>query len=598
MITAQLTVPDNSSNNNGYISKNNNNFEQHCDINDLSSINNDYNVNNKCFSIMHVNIRSVQRNLHRLKDLLCKENLYPDLIALSETWHDKNSFFIPSIPNYDFVFSKHSCNKAGGVAIFIKSSFDFSVRSDISVSADRCEDLWIEIEDQHRGSNIFGVIYIHPGSGVLDFQEKFEEIIIQLNVSKKPIFITGDFNIDCYKEKNDTYINSIASLGFQQLVNSPTRFCPINNSFSIIDHFYTNQPIDNVNTKVLVHDVSDHFPILAWIEKMSIKKSHPKINTKRDMKSFKKEAFVRDMKLELGSIFIEGNASTVFDQFKNKFMKVVEIHAPLRKVSRREVKLKQKPWITNKLIRLIKKKDKLYKNSIKTRRVNDIRKYKTFSKELNKSIGKSKRNHYNKLVRRSTKSSKLIWKQVNEIVQLKGKKTNQILHVQGSDGSEIYNPQQISESFNQFFVSIGKKLSSSFSPSSCETPSFSSQTRSFFLKPLTVADVFSQIKQLDCSKSVRPCDPPIKLIKISNEVLSPILTKIFNYCIDNKIYPLDLKKACVIPIYKKGKKNLCSNYRPISLISPFSKIFEKCILSQLNDFFTKNELLSKRQFGF
>ena len=59
-----------------------------------------------------------------------------------------------------------------------------------------------------------------------------------------------------------------------------------------------------------------------------------------------------------------------------------------------------------------------------------------------------------------------------------------------------------------------------------------------------------------------------------------------------------MKLACVVPIYKKGEKNKCGNHRPISLLSPFSKIFEKCLLSQLESFFSVNNLLTDKQFGF
>jgi hypothetical protein len=56
--------------------------------------------------------------------------------------------------------------------------------------------------------------------------------------------------------------------------------------------------------------------------------------------------------------------------------------------------------------------------------------------------------------------------------------------------------------------------------------------------------------------------------------------------------------ACVIPIHKKGEKGSCGNYRPISLISPFSKILEKCILTQLDTFFNKHSIITDKQFGF
>ena len=56
---------------------------------------------------------------------------------------------------------------------------------------------------------------------------------------------------------------------------------------------------------------------------------------------------------------------------------------------------------------------------------------------------------------------------------------------------------------------------------------------------------------MDSKKSVRPSDPPIKLIKLASKVIAPILTQIFNLCIEKGEYPMDLKKTCVIPIYKK-----------------------------------------------
>ena len=82
------------------------------------------------------------------------------------------------------------------------------------------------------------------------------------------------------------------------------------------------------------------------------------------------------------------------------------------------------------------------------------------------------------------------------------------------------------------------------------------------------------------------------------KVIAPILAKIFNQCIEQQIFPDSIKTACVIPIHKKGVRTSCNNFRPISLISPFSKLFENCLLTQLNSFFKSNSLISPNQFGF
>jgi len=53
------------------------------------------------------------------------------------------------------------------------------------------------------------------------------------------------------------------------------------------------------------------------------------------------------------------------------------------------------------------------------------------------------------------------------------------------------------------------------------------------------------------------------------------LADIFNHCVQNGVFPDKLKLAKVIPVFKSGAKGIAFNYRPISILSHFSKIFEK-----------------------
>ena len=76
------------------------------------------------------------------------------------------------------------------------------------------------------------------------------------------------------------------------------------------------------------------------------------------------------------------------------------------------------------------------------------------------------------------------------------------------------------------------------------------------------------------------------------------LSNIYSNCIRTGCFPYILKVAQVIPIHKAGSKNLCSNYIPISIFNPFSKLFEKCLSTQLYNYFTQNKLLSNKQYGF
>ena len=59
-----------------------------------------------------------------------------------------------------------------------------------------------------------------------------------------------------------------------------------------------------------------------------------------------------------------------------------------------------------------------------------------------------------------------------------------------------------------------------------------------------------------------------------------------------------MKLAKVVPVFKQGSRFACSNYRPISVLSSISKIFERCIFNQLMFYFTNNNMISSKQYGF
>jgi len=85
--------------------------------------------------------------------------------------------------------------------------------------------------------------------------------------------------------------------------------------------------------------------------------------------------------------------------------------------------------------------------------------------------------------------------------------------------------------------------------------------------------------------------------KTINFIIEP-LTFVLNACMKEGYFAPSLKISKVIPIYKKGDKSLVQNYRPISIVPIFSKIFEAVIYNQLNNYFETNNLLSDSQFGF
>ena len=106
------------------------------------------------------------------------------------------------------------------------------------------------------------------------------------------------------------------------------------------------------------------------------------------------------------------------------------------------------------------------------------------------------------------------------------------------------------------------------------------------------------INSMDSKESSRCDTPNIYFIKLSVDVIAPIITIVFNLCIQHGIFPHLLKTAEVVSIFKSGDRTKIDNYRPISLLSPFSKIFESYLYNQLISFVESNNILYKLQYGF
>ena len=82
------------------------------------------------------------------------------------------------------------------------------------------------------------------------------------------------------------------------------------------------------------------------------------------------------------------------------------------------------------------------------------------------------------------------------------------------------------------------------------------------------------------------------------DYISPGIASIINKCIDQCVYPDELKDARVIPIHKGGERNDPNNYRPISILPTISKIFERHISTQLQSYFDAYNILHQTQSGF
>ena len=162
------------------------------------------------------------------------------------------------------------------------------------------------------------------------------------------------------------------------------------------------------------------------------------------------------------------------------------------------------------------------------------------------------------------------------------------------------NAKLIANHFNTFFTSVAAKLNEKIVKAKKLFSHYLGQTtdETIFLSPTTPADIESLIDCIKPNKAIGPNSIPIKILKEFKTELSEPLNDMINVSFNNGIFLDFLKVANVIPVHKQTEKLDPNNYRPISLLSNKSKLYEKAMHIRLTNFLSKNKVLFSYQFGF
>ena len=118
-----------------------------------------------------------------------------------------------------------------------------------------------------------------------------------------------------------------------------------------------------------------------------------------------------------------------------------------------------------------------------------------------------------------------------------------------------------------------------------------------FFSPVTSVEVDSYISQMDNKKSIGPYSIPVPLLKILKTRISPLISSLINDFFLCGVFPSKLKMAKVTPVFKKGSRQDKDDYRPIPVLSIFSKIFEKAKFKHLYGCLESCNILYPLQFG-
>ena len=137
--------------------------------------------------------------------------------------------------------------------------------------------------------------------------------------------------------------------------------------------------------------------------------------------------------------------------------------------------------------------------------------------------------------------------------------------------------QNIADEFNKFFCSNGSNLANNFSKTSFKSFSTYLNKRvssSIYLNIPNHTKIFNAIYSLKNNKTVGHDDIPTFFLRIASSVIIPYLQVFIEFCFTEGVFPKNCTIARIVPIFKKEERDKPTNYRPISILNCFSKIFE------------------------
>lgn len=544
-------------------------------------------------SILHLNISSVRRNFDSLVAFLEAYDLnFFDIIALTECFQlDSYSEF--SLNGYNTYYNNGSINKNDGVLTFVRSGLNHEVKSHTLQSTKiLVSRLILDVNSVKYGLTI---VYRSPSTNknnfINDFEYYFKNDITEKNIE----VVVGDINFDLLDNQDPlvvTYYSMLTSNGFKSYVNNVTR----EKTKSCLDHVFVkmNLKLNNISTfsYIIKTDITDHYPI-----SLNIATKKDKDNTESNIRRMSKINWRRLSELFGGERWAEVLNTNEAELSFNKFITILQNHVSQSKTVK-TVKMghkKIKPWISQGLIKAIKKRDRL-KRQLQTHfTIEKEIEYKNYRNHLKKLLNTVKNEYYKQKIESTKQDIKKTYKIITEITN--NRKKESPLKVTDAGDKDFDTDLEMANHCNEYFSNIGLQMLGKI-PQVDLTDSLESVNRSIFLAPVTDGELIQHVSSLKTNSAPGFDGITVELIKNMHQYLLEPLKHVYNLIFKTGIVPSHFKKSIIIPIYKSGKKNKISNYRPISLISNFAKVFEKCLKNRLTNFFTKNGLLSKNQYGF
>ena len=536
-------------------------------------------------NVVYLNARSIVSKLSDLKVFVDQNE--PDILLISESWANEqlqNSMLSLDGYNLETELRKDRQDTlngiGGGLLVYSKQGLKIIPNSNQNNFNQFCS---FKIKGQKEEDDInITLIYRPPSSN----QENVEHLCDLISSAPDNTLIIGDFNFPGIDWTNYTakdaksrlFLETIEEHEFNQLIDFPTHI-----KGNILDLALTNFPEKVLDISCLGNLAnSDHsilsFDILTKLDFCEPDEERP------DWKRCDFDGLANFFDTICWQDYLgENDTETSWSMFKEKIDEGIEKFVPM--VKKRNTKGPK--WFNRKLLKLTRKKERLWKEYIKFGDLEKFSQYKKSEKECKKAIRKAKRDFEKKIANDNN------LKTFNAYIKKKTKNKTSVGPIL-KDKKIITENAEIANILNDYFCSVFSKDEIKNSPN-LQPMKVNRKLEKVVFTPRTVEDKIKTLKSSSACGPDRISTIFLQQFKVS---LALPLSIIFNKSMETGYVPRDWRDANVTPIFKTGVKGNPANYRPISLTSVPCKIMESLIKDEVMEHLLLNQLIRNSQHGF
>ncbi|XP_052128640.1 uncharacterized protein LOC127750591 [Frankliniella occidentalis] len=520
----------------------------------LTSLCNNY---KNLLKIIHLNAQALTYDCHANEFTHLFDNSDIDIIAVSETFYKSNDDVLP-LSGYNVFVSNRTSHDGGGVAVYVKSSYQCKVLTQsVSPTFRQQQPDFIIVEVTLTNAKLlFACIYRPPKAGHL---EHFEEALFPLCAEYQHVIVAGDVNAH-FDSLLPCHINDgkciVKLLEMCNLTRVP---------FAATYHTATcDSSLDMISSTCpdkLLHfsqfpacELSAHDMLSAVFNFNSLKRSRTTC-TRRDYSKFNIEEFRNELKeASWEDLLHMNNINDKVAYFNEVLTTLFDKHAPLKTFTN---KTQPKPWFNTDIDAMIRSRDIAYRHYQRNKCPADLTKYKTLRNKTKTLIRNAKMRHAHSLFNNNCNNPKLLWQSLKN---LNVSKT--------SVQSCTYPP---AESLNAHYTSVpvtdANAIKNTTEGYDTLTPTVNDL---FAFKHVYFDDLLRVVRSLKSNAKGIDCITSA-MLKCCIFELSPAILHIFNYSLQHAVFPELWKIAAVKPL-PKGCSYYSSDQELTLRICSFMKI--------------------------